>query len=221
MPLRPSLLPADILYNVLILLPLDAIANVIELLTGTSKLIALHVFKTKVLHEILNDTSDVLIAAPTLSSTARTHCAVQLVIATRSQITIHFTPTQVTGPANEAMFLELISEVTLEIQQPMPQERNGGNIKFGTLEDKSIRPKKYVNWEIVSTRAGQNIYKFTLDNEIENHPIRDYFAKRLNVYVKVRIMDRGLCKVEDVYFNFQDLFFICIDLLCVVIYINV
>ena len=216
-------MPADIFYDILILLSLHTIGTLIELLIGTSRLVALHVFKAKVLHELLFGTSQVFISAPTVNFPRRTHYAVQLVIATRSQtdgpITIHYIPTQATGPANEAMFFELILEIGLEIQQPMPQDHPGDDIAFRTMEDKSIRPKKFVNWEIISTRADQHIYKFILDNKIPNHPIRDYFAKHLEIYVKVKIIEKELYKVEDVFFNFHDLFFICTYSLN--IYINI
>jgi hypothetical protein len=224
MPLRLSLLPADIFYDILILLSLHTIGTLIGLLSGTSRLVALHVFKGKILHELLFGTSQVLIAAPTLNFPIRAHPAVQLVIATRSQtdgpIIIHYTPTQATGAANEALFLELVSEFVLEIQQPMPQDPPGDDITFRTEENKLIRPKKSMKWEIISSQANKHIYKFTLENEIPNHPIRDYFAKHLEIYIKVAIIDRGLRKVEDIFFNFHDLFFIYTFPL-IIIYINV
>jgi|SRR6266496_2187101 len=90
----------------------------------------------------------------------------------------------------------------------MPQDHLQDGITYRTAENKSIHSKKFLNWESISTRADQNIYKFTLDNEIPNHPIRDYFAKHLEIYVKVKVIERFM-QIEDVFFNFQDLFFLC------------
>ena len=63
-----------------------------------------------------------------------------------------------------------------------------------------------MKWEIISSQANKHIYKFTLDNEIPNHPIRDYFAKHLEIYIKVAIIDRGLRKVEDFFLIFTTYF---------------
>lgn len=214
MVLRLELIPGDILFLILIPLTLGTLGNIIAIITGDAQKVAKHVFKAKILNEILYGTSQFYIEAPTIAFPNQATVAVQLVIGTRAdrpgQIEIHYTPTAATGPANNLLFLELIAEIGLEIDQPNPQDPQGSDICFKKDSDLTVNPKRYMTWELVSTKGKTNQYKFFLENHI-NHvvPWKGLFAKVVEVYVKTRIEPGGLFAVEDVFFKFEDLFYIC------------
>ena len=136
-----------------------------------------------------------------------------MVIGTRAgvagPIIIHYTPTAATGPANSPFFIELISEIGIEIEQPKPQDPQGSDIHFMKDSNLNIRPKRYMAWELVSKRGDVSRYKFLLKNNIDQVPWKDYFAKTVEIFVNARIENGGLYIVEDVFFKFEDLFFIC------------
>lgn len=212
MVLRLELIPGDILCIILMDLSLTTLSNLIRIMTDDAQKVAIHVFKTKVLMEILYGTSNFsIMARPTPHQNAGIHY-VQLVVATQNQtggsIIIHYTPTAFTGPANMPFHLDLISEISLDINQPQPQIPQGFNISFMSDSDKRSNPKRYMAWEIVSTRGQLNVYKFNLKTQIGAVPWKLYFANSIDVFVKTRIAG-GLYHVEDVWFRFVDLFFIC------------
>ena len=60
--------------------------NVISTVTGDAQKIAKHVFKAKVLYEILDGTCNLYINAPTMTHPNPLTFAVELVIATRADI---------------------------------------------------------------------------------------------------------------------------------------
>lgn len=213
MVLRLELIPGDILFLILIPLTLGTLGNIIAIITGDAQKVAKHVFKAKVLNEILYGTSNFYIEAPTITSPNQVNLAVQLVIGTRAdspgQIVIHYTPTAATGPANNPLFLELIAEIGLEIDQPNPQDPQGSDIRFKKDSNLAAHPKRYMAWELISTRGKTNQYKFLLENHINHVPWKELFAKVVEVYIKTRIEPGGLYVVEDVFFKFEDLFYIC------------
>ena len=106
--------------------------------------------------------------------------------------------------------------VCLQITQPDPQNPHGHIIKFKTAENLRIIPKKRIQWEILSTIHNTNVYKFKLDNEIQDNIWKNCFSKYIDIYIVTEFED-GLYEVTDVYFLFTDLFSLCMCLFIITI----
>jgi hypothetical protein len=169
----------------------------------------------KVLHEVLHGTSNFYIEAPTIAFRNPAQVAVQLIIGTRADVTgliiIHYTPTATTGPANSPFFLELITKIGIEIEQPKLRDPQDSDIHWNKDSNLTIRPKWYMARELVSKRGNISKYKFLLKNNIDEVPWKGgfFFAKTIHDFVNTKIEIGGLYGVEDVFFKFEDMFYIC------------
>ena len=215
---RLTQLPPELLLGVLLLLPLGSIGTIITLLPKKLKLVAVDAFEKKVLHQLRNGNAEFVIRAPSMDYPSRDNPSVRLLTATTEnipgEIKIHFTPTLT--DTNEPMIFQLVSTICLQITQPDPQNPHGHVIEFKTAENLRIIPKKRIQWEILSTIRNTNMYKFKLDNEIQDNNWKNCFSKYIDIYIVAEFEDE-LYEVPDVYFLFADLFSLCMRLFIITI----
>ena len=113
----------------------------------TQNLIAIDVFKKRVIYQIRNGNTEFAIHAPSMTDPSRNNDAVGLFMASirnmPGKTNIHFTPA--VAAHNQWTILQLASKVCLETTQPEPQEPHGHKIKFETVENLVALPKKECN----------------------------------------------------------------------------
>ena len=205
-PIRLQTLFYDILYLIFTHLSLATLGNMVRFLPSHLRNIAMDVFKSRILAQILHGTSSFHIfyyEDPFIIP------AITLIDATRSQtpgpIIIHYNDNPENGSINPSIPFHLISEIGITI--PELDHLPGFRISFSAESNFDSKPKRYMSWELVSSWGRRREYKFILQKNMDGNRWAGYFAEWIEVRVKARI-DQGLYQVEDVYFKFEDLFYL-------------